>query len=232
MLIGRACALIILTVISMTTGCAISHGYARDGQGQALLFRGMGPHQRTVSTESSNAQRYFDQGLIWAYGFNHDEAIRSFTEAARIDPNCAMAWWGIALCNGPHINNPVLLEDRAIAAWNALQRSLAVIENSTVIEQKLIRALSAKYANPPPKDRGHLDQAYADAMKKVWEDHPDDQDVGTLYAESLMDLHPWDMWTQDGKPKAGTKEVVAVLEDVLRLASNKSRGQPFIYSRY
>jgi tetratricopeptide (TPR) repeat protein len=181
------------------------------------LFTGMGPHHRAVTTTNPQAQRYFDQGLTWAYAFNHDEAIRSFTEAARLDPQCAMAWWGVALCHGPHINNPVMPPERRTAAWDAVQKATALELHASPVERALIRALAARYAADTAADRAPLDKAYADAMVAVWKANPRDADVGALAAESLMDLQPWDLWTRDGQPKARTTEIVAALEDVMKL---------------
>lgn len=181
------------------------------------LYRGLGDHHRKVTVSSPKAQQYFDQGLIWAYAFNHDEAIRSFEEAARLDPDCAMAWWGIALCNGPHINNPVVPPVRAKAAWRALQKAVALKDKADPAERALIDALSFRYADPQPSDRRPLDEAYAEAMRKVWDENRNDSDVGTLYAEAMMDLRPWDLWTQDGRAKPGTEKILTVLEHVLRL---------------
>jgi tetratricopeptide (TPR) repeat protein len=190
------------------------------GASNVPLFEGMGDHHRKVTTSSPEAQRYFDQGLIWAYAFNHDEAIRSFGAAAELDPDCAMAWWGIALCNGPHINNPVVPPERAAAAWDALQKAVALKDSATPTERDLIDALSKRYADPQPEDRRPLDEAYADAMAKVWESHPRDPDVGTLYAEAMMDLRPWDLYTQDRRPQPGTDHIVSVLETVIRMDPN------------
>lgn len=181
----------------------------------APQFAGIGPHHRAVSTKSADAQKYFDQGLTWTFGFNHDEAIRSFETAAHHDPRLAMAWWGVALCYGPHINFPMLPEDKAKAAWSALTRAQQLKPHASPVEQALIDALAARYANPAPADRAPLDQAYAAAMQKVYEKFPDDADVAVLYAEAMMDLQPWDMWTNDGKPKGKTPEIVAVLQKVL-----------------
>jgi tetratricopeptide (TPR) repeat protein len=175
----------------------------------------MGNLRRKVSTASVEAQRYFDQGLVWMYAFNHDEAIRSFEVAARHDPNCAMAWWGIALCHGPHINNPTMPPERSQAAWDALQKALALSERAAPAERALIEALSHRYADPPPADRTPLDQSYAAAMREVWLGHRDDPDIGVLYAEAMMDLRPWDLWTAEGKPQPGTDEILSVLEHVL-----------------
>lgn len=182
------------------------------------LFDGLGGLARKVTTASAEAQRYFDQGLAFLYAFNHDEAIRSFRRAAELDPRCAMAHWGIAIANGPHINNPVVPEDRARAAWDALAAARAVLDDASPVEQALVRAAGARYASPPPEDRRPLEQAYADAMRAVHRQFPDDADVAALFAESLADLRPWDLWTPDGQPQPGTPELVATLEATLAKA--------------
>ncbi len=179
------------------------------------LFPGLGSHRRKVKTTSAQAQRYFDQGLAFLFAFNHDEAIRAFEEAVRLDPKCAMAWWGISLANGPHINFPFLPPERATAAWGALEKAHAAAAAGTPVERALIGALAKRYANPPPEDRAALDQAYAGAMRAVWKAHPRDADVGALYAEALMDLRPWDQWTPEGKAQPGTDEVLAACKAVL-----------------
>ncbi|MBI2392765.1 MAG: hypothetical protein HYV09_24480 [Deltaproteobacteria bacterium] len=179
------------------------------------LFPGLGSHRREVTTRSREAQRYFDQGLILLYGFNHDEAIRSFRRAAEIDPQCAMAHWGVAIANGPHINFPMVPPDRAKAAHEALVRARATAAGATEVERGLIAALEKRHADPEPADRKALDGAYASAMRALWKAHPDDADVGALAAEAMMDLRPWDLWTPDGKAQPGTDEIVAVLEDVM-----------------
>lgn len=193
-----------------------------DAPATVPLFEGMSDYRRPVTTASAEAQRYFDQGLIWTFAFNHDEAIRSFTEAARLDPDCAMAYWGIALCHGPHINNPVVPEERSKAAWAALQQALARREKASPVERALIDALSKRYADPAPADRVPLDRAYAAAMKEVWLAHPKDADVGHLYAEALLDLQPWDLWTKAGEPKGNTMEILAVLEATIALSPRHS----------
>ncbi len=190
----------------------------------AQLFDGMGKHHRPISTASPQAQRYFDQGLVWTFAFNHDEAIRSYTEAARLDPDCAMAWWGVALCRGPHINNPKMDAEKSKAAWTALQRALALKDRANATERALIEALAKRYAERPPADRKPLDEAYAMAMRQVWKSNPKDADVGVLYAESMMDLRPWDLWTQDKKPHPGTEEIIAVLDAVLQIDPDHPGG--------
>jgi tetratricopeptide (TPR) repeat protein len=178
-------------------------------------FSGLGPHHRKVTTASDAAQEYFDQGLAFLYGFNHDEAIRSFEAAAASDPECAMAFWGIAMANGPHINNPAVDEPHAKAAWIALTKARALASKGTKVEQALIEALGKRYADPQPADRKPLDEAYTKAMGKVWKAYPGDADVGAMTAEAMMDLHPWDQWTLAGKAQPGTDEVIGILDAVL-----------------
>ncbi len=175
----------------------------------------MGPHVRPVSTNSAPAQQYFNQGLAFLYGFNHDEAIRSFEAAAALDPNCAMAYWGIATANGPHINNPAVDDAHAKAAWKALARAKELSSRATPVERALIAALEKRYADPQPADRKPLDEAYAEAMRQVWKAFPGDADVGALTAEAIMDLRPWDQWTRAGQAQPGTEEVIRTLETVL-----------------
>ncbi|HEV8072093.1 MAG TPA: tetratricopeptide repeat protein [Planctomycetaceae bacterium] len=181
-------------------------------------FPKLGNHSRKVATTSPVAQEYFDQGLAFLYGFNHDEAIRSFEAAAGADPQCAMAYWGIAAANGPHINNPNVDEAHAKAAWKAFTKARELAGSASAVDQALIDALGKRYADPQPEDRKPLDAAYAGAMRKVWEAHPDDADVGAMTAEALMDLRPWDQWTLAGKPQPGTEEVLQILNAVLAKA--------------
>jgi tetratricopeptide (TPR) repeat protein len=185
------------------------------------LFNGIGSHTRRVTTPSAEAQRYFDQGLAFLYSFNHDEAIRSFQAALERDPSCAMAWWGVAAAAGPHINFPLVPEPRAQLAWDAIQNARKHSAKGTAVEQALIAAQARRYAPPPVADRAPLDLAYAEAMRAVWQRFPDDADVGALFAEAMMDLRPWDLWTQDTRePQPGTPEIVATLERVLERDPN------------
>jgi len=186
-------------------------------------FGGLGSHARKVSTKSSEAQAWFNQGLAFLFAFNHDEAIRAFEQAARLDPDCAMAWWGVSIASGPHINNPVVPPPRAKAAWEALAKARAAA-SADELERQLIDALSHRYANPQPDDRKPLDEAYAAAMRKVWRVNPTDADVGALFAESMMDLRPWDLWLPTGDPQPGTDEVVSTLEAVLTQNPNHPLG--------
>jgi tetratricopeptide (TPR) repeat protein len=185
---------------------------------QDLQFEGLGKLDRKVTTSSALAQKYFNQGLAFLYAFNHDEAIRSFKAAAEADPDCAMAWWGIATANGPHINNPMVDEEHAKAAWDALARARA--GKSSPVEKALIAAAGKRFANPQPADRSSLDKAYAGAMREVWRKFPKDPDVGALFAEAMMDLRPWNLWRRDGSPQPGTLEIVATLRKVIALDKN------------
>ncbi len=186
----------------------------------AATLPSLGNHTFRVATKSREAQKAFDRGLILAYAFGHEAAVEEFLKAAELDPKLAMAWWGVALVNGPHINFPLVPPDKAQAAWDALTKAQALAPGAGRLEQDLIAALTRRYANPQPEDRAPLDQAYADAMRELWQEYPRDADVGTLFAESLMDLHPWDLWTTDGKPQPWTDEIVVTLERALRLNPN------------
>ncbi len=170
-----------------------------------------------MTTSSPDAQKAFDRGLTLAYGFSHGRAEREFRRAAEFDPRCAMAWWGVALVNGPHINFPIVPPDKAATAWGALTKARELAPGASDTERALIEALAKRYANPQPEDRRPLDEAYAAAMREVWKAHPQDADVATLFAEAMMDLRPWDLWTQDGKPQPGTEEIRATLERALTL---------------
>ena len=184
------------------------------------VFDGLGSHTRKITTESAQAQKYFNQGLGFYHGFNHGAAIRAFQEAAKLDPKCAMAHWAIALANGPHINFPLVPPAAAEVAWKELQLAQQHAEKASPVERALIDALSKRYANPQPEDRKPLDEAYAAAMREVWKQYPNDQDVGAFFAEAMMDLRPWDQWAPDGQAQPGTDEILATLDAVMALNQN------------
>src|SRR5262245_20353944 len=171
---------------------------------QVIQYTGIGVHTRPVSTSSPEAQKYFDQGLAFMYAYNHDEAVRAFQHAAELDPNCAMAHWGASLSLGKNYNYPFFPPEKAKAAWKSLELAHAASKNESEANRALIVALTARYADPLPKDTRPLEEAYAKAMKAVSEKFPKDADIGALYAESLMNLRPWDLWTVDGKPQPET----------------------------
>ena len=180
----------------------------------APLFNDLGNHQYAISTKSPHAQQYFNQGLILTYGFNHGEAIRSFQEAIRLDSNCAMCYWGVALALGPNINKPMDAAD-VPRAWDALQQAKRLAANATEKEKAYINALETRYSQQAVADRRSLDLAYANAMRDVMKRYPDDLDAATLFAEALMDTMPWDYYMEDRRPKAVTQELIRALEFVL-----------------
>jgi tetratricopeptide (TPR) repeat protein len=179
----------------------------------APRLQNLGKHSFPVTTASDQAQLFVNQGLNLAYGFNHAESGRAFREAARLDPECAMAYWGQALVLGPNINAPMdpELEPQAL---ELARKAAELAPGASAREQALIGALQARYSGDPG-DRAERDRAYADAMRSVSERFPDDLDIATLYAESMMDLRPWNYWMPDGVPYAGTVEIVELLESVM-----------------
>lgn len=191
------------------------------------LYPGFSGYARTVTTQSDEAQRWFNQGIQLLYGYNHDEAIRSFEKVAEIDPSCAMGWWGSAYSRGLHINNPEMTEEQSQRANQAAQNAILALDDESPVEQALVRAVAQRYALPVPEDRSPLDHEYADAMEKVWHQFPDDADVGALYAESLMNLQPWDLWTAAAAPKGRVLEILAVLERTLASTPNHPGANHF-----
>jgi tetratricopeptide (TPR) repeat protein len=178
------------------------------------LYDNLGDHHYEVTTSSAEAQAYFDQGLRLYYAFNHQEGVRAFREAQRLDPQCAMCWWGEALAWGPNINLPM---DSAagVAAYAAVQRALELHDHASPREWALIRALATRYEAVPGPARASLDSAYARAMADVVRRHPDDPEAAVLYAESLMDLRPWNYWTAERQPQPGMEEALSHLKRVI-----------------
>jgi hypothetical protein len=200
-----------LSVVAAVTG--------RTRSESPRLMRGLGDLHHPVSTKNREAQQFFDQGLKLVYAFNHDEARRSFERASQLDPQLAMARWGIALTLGPNYNLPVD-SAREKAAYEAVQHALALQDNASEPERAYINALAARYSNDPHIDLHALDVAYKDAMAKVAARYPDDLDAATLFAESMMNLNPWHLWTADGRPAEGTEQIVWILESVLKRDPN------------
>jgi tetratricopeptide (TPR) repeat protein len=180
------------------------------------LYDNLGSYHMAISTRSPVAQQYFDQGIRLTYGFNHDEAIKAFREGTREDSTCAMCWWGIAYALGPNINVP--MDTGAVKpAWDALQQAVKFAPRASAKDQAYIRALQARYSADPGANRAALDSAWSKAIGKVAKSYPKDDDAATLYAESLMDLRPWNYWSNAGKPRApSTLETVTVLERVVK----------------
>ncbi len=185
----------------------------------APLFTGMGDHHHAITTKSAKAQRYFDQGLTLAYGFNHAEAARSFREAIKLDRNCAMCNWGLAYVLGPNVNAK-MSDDAVPESYAAIQQAVKLAKNSSELEQAYITALAKRYVKQPLEDRSSLDLAYVQAMAEVTQEYPKDMDAATIYAEALMDTMPWDYWTEAKEPKPETQKVLDTLEFVLQQEPN------------
>jgi len=188
------------------------------------LFDGLGKIHHPISTQSKDAQRYFDQGLALCFGFNHDGAIDAFREAARLDPKCAICWWGIAFAYGPNINAPMGPEAGA-EAWKAAQQARRLAKHASPVEVEYIEAIQLRYS-PDAKvtagaggapNRRAFDEDFANAMRGIAEKHPGDADAQAIYAESLMDLSPWDYWHDDGSPREFTREAGEAIEAALAL---------------
>jgi tetratricopeptide (TPR) repeat protein len=215
---ARSCeSVAIALVLAAGTAQAQVHHPAPVEQGPvrpAELIPGLEHHHHPIATANPDAQRFFDQGLTLVYGFNHDEAVRSFRRAAELDPKSPMPLWGIALAEGPNYNMDVDPQ-RERAAYEAIQKALSLAANSPENEQAYVRALAARYSSDPKADLKKLAVDYKNAMSELAKRCPDDLDALTLYAESMMDLHPWQLWTKDGQPREDTEEIISVIESVL-----------------
>jgi tetratricopeptide (TPR) repeat protein len=183
------------------------------------LFNNLGTYHHAISTKVPTAQAYFDQGVRLAYGFNHAEAVRAFTEAARQDPKCAICWWGVAYSYGPNINLP-MDEPSGKAAWDAMQKANALVINASSRERAYINALNKRYNPNPGMSREKLDSAYATAMWAVSEQYANDPDAAALAAEAAMDLRPWNYWKPDDTPYPGTPRIINTLEGILKSNPN------------
>ncbi len=186
----------------------------------APLFDGMGNHHHAITTADPDAQRYFDQGLVIDFAFNHAESARSFRAAQTLDPDCAMCYWGEALALGPNINvtsngKVVMSDDERTTAYAAIQRAVALKGNASEAERDYIDALASRYNGDVSTPREPLDLAYVDAMREVYQKYPDDDDAASLFAEAMMNTMPWDYWLDPEKPKPLTVEVIDALETVL-----------------
>lgn len=218
---GAACCVLLLAA-----ACA-STPEPRHAERTAPLLDGMGDLHWPISTESELAQRYFDQALTLAYGFNHLEAERSFRQAAALDDRCAICFWGASLVLGPNINDPIPTPEREVKAYETLNEAIARAEHASDKERALIEALKSRYAPTPPADRSALDQAYANAMRSVADSYPDDLEIQTLFAEAMMDTMPWNYWMANGEPKPLTTEVFAKLELVRQRAPHHPGANHF-----
>src|SRR6267154_981907 len=185
----------------------------------AHVFEGLGDFHRKIATKSPEAQQYFDQGMRFLWAFNHDESTRSFARATQLDPDCAACYWGVALTVGPNYNLPLMAPPRAQVAFDALAKAQMAATHASPADRALIGALAKRYPNAQPLDPSNsapILTAYAQAMKAVAVQFPSDLDVQTLYAESMMNLNAWRLWTSEGKAAPGTEEIVATLDSVLK----------------
>ena len=212
----RAVAVVCVLALCVATAMA-QHQHGSGATKGVELHPGLGNYHHPITTKSAEAQTYFNQGLTLLYGFNHDEAARYFRHASELDPEAAMPYWGLALSIGPNYNDTAVDEARAKTTYDAVQKALQRAPKASAREQDYVRALAKRYRSPNPKSdwkQLHLD--YSKAMRELVKKYPDDLDATTMFAESLMMLRPWQLWTLDGKPAPGTLELVAVLESVLK----------------
>lgn len=192
----------------------------------APLFEGMDILNYPVTTENKEAQQYFNQGLLLAYAFNHAEAARSFYHSIRLDPKCAMCYWGYAYVLGPNYNAG-MEPDNYERAYEAIQSAVELSGNATAKEKALISAMAQRYVKEPVEDRRALDSAYMLSMKAVHKVYPDDVDIAAMYAESLMDMHPWDLWFPDGRSKPWTHEILEAIEKAISIDPKHPGGHHF-----
>lgn len=213
-----------LSIAIITFGLAVacrSTEFREEPGGAATvpLFTGLGKHTRSVSSIPL-AQKYFDQGVNFLFAFNHDEARRAFRQCAELDDQCAMAYWGIAISYGTHINRTELKPEWEKEALLAVREAKLRQAKATEADQALIHAVGLRFKENAPADRSELNAAYSQAMKDAWYKYSQDADIGSLYAESIMNKRPWDLWTNDGKANPGTSELVTTLEEVLKVQPN------------
>lgn len=214
--------------LALALPVAADHGRAPESDTAQELYPGLGDYKFAISTKNPEAQVYFDQGLNLLYGFNHDEAARYFRRAAELDPEAPMPYWGLALSIGPNYNDTYVDELRARSTYEAVQAGLARTANGTGRERDYLEAIASRYASPDPEsDWMQFHLAYSRAMHAMTEKYPDDIDAATMYAESLMMLRPWQLWTLKGEPAPGTLELVAVLESILKRNPNHPGANHF-----
>src|SRR2546430_11063232 len=207
-------------LVVLLSGIAVAQQHPAHNQPRpATLMSGLGDLHHPVSTSNPEAQKFFDQGLRLIFAFNHDEAARSFGRAAELDPKLAIAYWGVAEAVGPNYNDPAS-EDRFKQAHEAIQKAVDLSSNASDAERGYILAMAKRFPADLKSDRRKAAEDYRDAMREVVKNNPDDLDAATLFAESGMDLHPWGLWHRDGTPEAGTEEIVATLESVIKRDPN------------
>jgi tetratricopeptide (TPR) repeat protein len=214
--VKASCAIAACGVV-MSSAAWAQHAHDALPEAAQELHPGLGDYHLPITTEIADAQVYFDQGISLLYGFNHDEAARYFRRAAELDPDAAMPYWGLALSIGPNYNDTEVDEARSQATYDAVRNAVERAPKASAREQAYIDALSRRYPSPDPdSDWERLHGDYSAAMREMVQQYPDDLDAATMFAESLMMLRPWQLWTLDGEPAPGTLELVAVLESILK----------------
>jgi len=219
---SRNVVLLLLAALGIA-GCQRHTGHTELGDKTrtgrlAPELKNLGTYQREVTAGPADAKRFFNQGLVLVYGFNHAEALRSFQEGARLDPACGMMYWGQALALAPNINDPAIGADREKQGQEAIGKALERRGGLSAVEVGLIEALSARFGKEANPERAQLNKAYAEAMGKLYARFPDDPDVGALFADAVMNTMPWDYWAKDGKPRAGTLEALAAIEKAIQVS--------------
>jgi tetratricopeptide (TPR) repeat protein len=213
-------AFILILILASFTYAQHGHGsHAAPEKKTVWLDNGLGNIDHPVSTKNAEAQKYFNQGLAYLYAFNHAEGVASFKHAAELDPNLAMAYWGMSLGLGANYNDPSNPE-RFAQAYTYLQKAIELAPKAGEADRAYINALSKRYSKDPAADKAKLANDYKAAMAELMKQYPDDLDAATLYAESMMNLRPWQLWSLDGRPAEGTLEILAVLGDVLKRNPN------------
>ena len=210
--------LLIIVVAAANIAASAQHGQGAHGthaKKTVWLDDGLGGIDHPVTTKNTEAQKYFNQGLMYLYAFNHAEGINSFKHAAELDPEMAMAYWGVSLALGSNYNVSAD-ETQLVQAYENLQKAISLAPKASQADRDYITALTSRYAKDPKTDRAKLGNDYRNAMRELAAKYPDDLDAATLYAESMMNLRPWQLWSLDGKPAEGTLEIVAVLEGVMK----------------
>jgi tetratricopeptide (TPR) repeat protein len=213
------CQTSVLLALALCVPALAQHDHAAAAARPVTLVAGVGNAHHPVSTKNPEAQQFFDQGLRFIYAFNHDEAARSFQKAADLDPTLAIAYWGIAEAVGPNYNDPAS-DERFKKAHEEIQKAVDLSAGASRSEQAYIQAMAKRFPADPHADRRKAAEDYHDAMREVVKKYPDDLDAATLFAESGMNLHPWGLWHVDGTPEAGTEEIIATLESVIRRDPN------------
>ena len=212
--------LLIFTAATLLAACGGESDLEIAQRTGAPLLDGMGPYHRPITTSDEHAQRYFDQGMVMAFGFNHAESARAVRAAQTLDPRCAMCFWGEAMALGPNINvtangKAIMAPEDQVGAYAALSRAQELLEYATQTEAAMIAALATRYSAEPVEDRDAFDLAYANAMGELHERFPDDDDIAAMYAESWMNTMPWDYWSDGDTPRPETVPVIAALERIL-----------------